>query len=201
MKKLFFLVFFVIAIAVKTLFGQSEKESFRLSAIDISSGKGAVTSGLYGNFTFEKGDKDFLILTLSEKDLEITYFRSLFKGKLLIGPNVGYFFNVPYVSTMAIYSPSKYFSTLHWLGWSFGRPSEIIELKPSFIFALNSASINIWKINTTYCLIHYLKNKPQHTVTLKYTEKITKNILVYTEVGYDLTNKTQLLKLGTRYKL
>lgn len=178
-----------------------KKDSTKLSltSIDVSSGKGAVTSGLYINANMAN-DKALVTFTFSENDLELTYLRRLFNDKVLIGPNVGYFFNVPYTSGMLIFSPTKYISTMHWYGVSFGEPEGIIEFTPSFIFGVNSITLSAANFSGTYCVINYMNNMPQHTATIKYRHEINKNFSIYTDVGYDFTNESQLLKLGINWK-
>ncbi len=176
-------------------------DNFKLSSVEISSGKGAVTSGLY-LFANLESEKAFLTFTLSESDLEITYLYRLFKDKLLVGPNFGYFFNAAYGGVQTIFCPSKYIETFHWVGWSIGKPDQKIVLKQSgFLFAINSVSLKFWRLKATYCLINYQKNAPQHTATLQYTQKINDKFNIYTNVGYDFLNENQLLQLGMKYKL
>jgi hypothetical protein len=171
----------------------------QLSSVEVSSGKGAVTSGLY-MFVNMESERAVLTATISQNDLEITYLYRLFKDKLFIGPNAGFFFNVPYGGPMIVFSPVKYISTLHWFGGSFGKPGGEIALEPSFLFAVNSLTINVWRLNATYCLINYMENEPQHTVSLKYSQPINKHFSIYTDIGYDFLNQNQLLKIGIYWK-
>ncbi len=197
-----FFLFFTLSILVKSQ-STAQKDSastFRLTEIEVCSGKGAITSGVYTYFNLEN-KKGLCQITLSQEDLEITYFYRLFKGKLFAGPNLGYFYNIPYLGPEVLFSPSKYLSTFHWIGWSLGRPEEKIDPKnSSFLFAVNSISLNFWRFKGTYCLINYLKFAPQHTVSLKYTQPLNNKFTVYTDVGYDFLNKNQLLKIGLNWK-
>jgi hypothetical protein len=174
--------------------------SFHFSSVDLSSGKGAITSGTFIFVNFEN-KKSFLNTTTGPSDIEITYLRRFCNDKILVGPNVGYFFNVPYMSVQVILSPFKFIETLHWVGWSFGKPNEIIELKPGFLISVNAISLKSGRFKATYTLINYMKNLPQHTATLKYTQKINTNFTVYTDVGYDFLHKNQLLQIGVNYKI
>ncbi len=196
-----FICFLLLLLMSSSAFTQSKNDStsIRLSSIDISSGKGAITSGLYVYVNFES-NKTMLQATISENDLEITYFYRLFKDKLLVGPNVGYFYNVPYAGPIVIFSPVKFISTLHWYGWSAGKPGEKIEPNTSFLYGINAITLNAWRFNATYCLINYMNTKPQHTVSLKYSQPVNKNFSIYTDVGYDFLNQNQLLKIGINWK-
>jgi len=207
MKNLIFIIFLVLSTGA---FAQLEVDStkisndstkiFHLSSIDLSSGKGAITSGLYLSFSFEN-KKTILLTTISEKDLSVAYFYRLFGDKLLIGPSMGYFYNIPWAGPEIIFSPIKLISTFHWFGFSPGVPDGQIEpAKSIFLFGVNSISLNVWRLQGTYCLINYMNNKPQHTVSLKYSQKVNSNFLVYTDVGYDFLNQGQLLKIGITWK-
>lgn len=197
MKKL--ILFFVLFIFwISGLNAQtSDSTNFKFSSAEICSGKGAVTSGLYGYATFENKNSS-VMLTLSADDNEITYLRKL-KGNLLCGVNAGYWFNVPYISTQAIWNPVNFFGTFHWVGAGFGEPGEKIG-NPRFFFAVNQATVSLKNFSGSYTLIHYMKNPPQHVVNIKYSQKVNKNFSLYTSVGYDLTKKNQLLQLGIIYK-
>jgi hypothetical protein len=205
MKNILVIILSVLTVSVfaqsktDSILTKKDSASIRLSSIDISSGKGAISSGLYLYFNLES-DKAIIQTTISENDLEITYFYRLFKDKILIGPNVGYFYNVPYGGPMIVFSPIKFISTLHWYGWSFGKPEGKIESNASFLFGVNAITVNAWRFNATYCLINYMKNKPQHTVSLKYTQAVSKDFSIYTDIGYDFLNQNQLLKIGINWK-
>lgn len=172
-----------------------------LSDIDLSSGKGAITSGvfLYLNLSSKNG---FLSTTISNNDVEITYLFRFWKDKILIGPNAGFFFNTPFAGPQLIFTPFKFIETFHWIGWSLGKPDGVVDFKnPGFLFAVNSVSINAWRFKATYCLINYLKNPLQQTVTLKYSHPVNKKFDIYVDGGWDFLNKTQLLKLGVKIKM
>lgn len=197
----------VVAVLAGNIFAQSNNDSvstktdstgFRLSSIDVSSGKGAVSSGLYVYLNLAS-DQAILQTTISENDLEVTYFLRLLDDKILIGPNAGFFLNSPYGGPMMVFSPMQYVSTLHWCGWSFGKPEGPVEGTPSFLFAVNAITATVWRVSATYCLINYMDNKPQHTVDLKYAQGINRNFSIYTNIGYDFLNQSQLLKIGVNW--
>ena len=177
---------------------KTESSNFRLSRIDVSSGKGAVSSGLYVYLNLAS-DQAILQTTISESDLEVTYLLRMLDGKILVGPNIGFFLNVPYGGPMMVCSPTDMISTLHWCGWSFGQPEGPVEGRTSFLFAVNAITATVWRVSATYCLINYMDNKPQHTVDLKYAQGINRNFSIYTNIGYDFLNQSQLLKIGVNW--
>jgi len=203
MKKMLLLIT-VSFLFITNAFSQGEVDSVELknasnklalTSIDLSSGKGAVTSGLYVNVHMSNS-KALVNFTISENDLEITYLRRFFQDKLLVGPNFGYFLNVPYYSGIIIFTPNKYVSTTHWYGAFMGAPGGEIWLQPKYGLALNSISFSAWRVSATYCVISYMRNMPQHTATLKYAQNLHNHFSIFTDVGYDFTNESQLLKLG-----
>lgn len=202
MKNLFLVILSLLTVNIMAQPIDSSKidKEFHLSSIDLSSGKGAITSGMYCYVNFE--NKNYLLQsTISAEDIEISYLYRTKKDIFLAGINGGYFFNIPYAGPQIIFSPVKWFSTFSWFGWSLGKPEGKINLNTSgFLFAANSASLNIWRFKPTYCLINCRNSKPQHTVSLKYSQVVRKNFLVYTDVGYDFLNQRQLLKLGVTWQ-
>ena len=196
MKKVWFFV--VCILFVSFSFAQKTKDTLKLTTLEVVSGKGAVASGLYGYATFEN-HKSSVMLTLSAEDLEVTYLRKVSKT-LSIGPNVGYWINVPYVSGQIIWSPVKFFGTFHWAGYGFGDPGGKVG-GPKFFFSVQQCTITANKnFNGSYTLIHYLDNLPQHIGNIKYSGKLNKRFSFYTSIGYDFTKETQLLQLGGKYE-
>lgn len=199
MKKVF-LFLSICILFVSLSFAQKAKDTIKLTSLEVVSGKGAVTSGFYVYGTLEN-KKSSLMLTLSNNDNEITYLRKLFKNKVFAGINGGYFFNVPFAAPQVIWSPNKYISTLHWVGFCLGKPETVIKNSNTyFMFSVQQANFKIKNITLSYTLIHYLDNIPQNVGNIRYSGKINKNISIYTNIGYDFTKETQLLQLGGRYE-
>ncbi len=196
MKK-YFLLFFVILFSF--YLANAQKDTMKLSSVEVASGKGAVASGLYGYATLEN-KKSSLMLTLSSDDLEITYLRKISKT-ISAGVNGGYWYNVPYASGQFIWNPTKFFGIFSWVGYGFGDPANKVEIRPRFFFSVQQGTITASKnFSGAYTLIHYLDNVAQHIGNVKYTGKVNKNFSFYTSVGYDFTKESQLLQLGMVYK-
>jgi len=202
MRSLFLLILSVLAI---NAWSQSKTKSdstanIILTDIDISGGKGALSSGVYVYFNLES-KKAYIQTTVSNSDIEITYLYRLFKDRILIGPNGGYFYNIPYGGIVLVFAPTNFIETLHWRSWSLGEPDGEINFNNSmFLLAVNSISFKVWNFKASYSLIQYMENKAQHTATLKYSQKVAPNFLIYTDVGYDFSNEMQLLKIGVNWK-
>lgn len=201
MKNYFIAIALILSASV---FSQNDdsKKSFELSNIDFSSGRSALGSGIYIVFNMSSEKMGASQITFASDKILINHFFSLGeKKKIKVGPSGGYFKNVPYVGVISTTSFFKGFSTIHWFGYSFGQPEEIVEISPSFLFGVNTISYDIWKFRLSHTVIHFQKSPPKYVSCLRYTQKINKNFLAYTDIAYDITNKTQLLKLGVNWKI
>lgn len=195
MKKFFVLCSFIFVFN----FVNAQKDTLKLSSVEVVSGKGAVASGLYGYATLEN-KKSSLMLTLSSDDLEITYLRKISKD-ISAGLNGGYWYNVPYASGQFIWNPTKFLGVFSWVGYGFGDPGTKVEIRPRFYFSVQQGTITASKnFSGSYTLIHYLDNVPQHIGNVKYIGKVNKNFSFYTSIGYDFTKESQFLQLGMVYR-
>lgn len=182
------------------LFGQESKK-VEVTSMDLSGGRSALSTGLFFTTNLKKGDNTFQI-TLSAERIFLNSFYKLGNSGLSFGPSIGIFKNVPYMAVIGTFRPfnSKVFSTFHWAGYSFGQPDGIISANPTFLFAINTANIDVWKMRGSYTVVFFQKLPVKHVVSLRYTQNITDRFTGYTDIGYDITNKVQLLKLGLVYK-
>lgn len=197
MKTLKFYLLLSVILCSVSLFGQSS-DKLSLSSIDFSTGKSALGSGFYTTFSLNS-NKNVLQMTFAEEKIFLNYFFKVNSLKMKIGPTGGYFQNVPFTGAIATWTPCKVFSTLHWVGYSFGDLGGKVSLSPSFLFAINTANIDVWRFRLSYSSVAFQKTY-KDVVTLRYSQKLTESFSVYTDLGYDLTNDLQLLKAGVNYK-
>ena len=200
MKKIAILLCIFWAFSVSAQ-DSTETVKVKLSDINFSSGKGALTSGTYIDFNLESKGA-FSKVTISDDDIMVTHFFRAAEDKILIGPSAGYYFNTPWAGPQAFFSPLPFLSTFHWVGWTLGEFEEkvLTPKKSGFAFAVNSLILKGWRLEANYCLIHFLSNKPMHTAGIKYSQAVNKKITVYTEIGYNFSDEVQLLKLGINWK-
>lgn len=176
----------------------NQLKKIRLSYIDLSTGRGVLGSGFYATFGINHYG-NLAQITMAEEKIFFNYF---FKAKSLkVGPSLGSFQNVPFGGVIANWVPLKYFSNLFWAGYSFGEPLGKVSLSPSFLFLVNTASVEMWMTKLSYSVVFFQKNLAKHVLTLRYSQKIESRMLVYADIAYDFTNKTQLIKLGVNIKM
>lgn len=194
MKKLM-----IIVSAILISFGATAQNEFKLSSIGLSSGKGPLSSGVFVETNFTKGD-DYFTVSLGERDLYAVYLKSFFKGKIHIGPCMEYFQNVPTVSIMAVTNPFKNVSTLSWSGYSAGAPNaEVQLLKWRYLFFYQSADFTFKRVTATGAIMWYGDWQP--IADLKYTQPLNKNISGWISSGYKFYKDGEaLLKIGLVYK-
>ncbi|MHB8903588.1 MAG: hypothetical protein ACYC40_00580 [Patescibacteria group bacterium] len=203
MKKLFtvliMLISFMIFIATAGAQENIKKET-KLSSVSLSSGQGPLSSGLLLEANFNRGN-DVINLTLGERDLYASYLKSTLNKKLLVGPCLEYFHNVPTLSGIAIFFPIKNVSAFSWLGYSAGAPDCKVELtKWRFLFFYQSLDYTMKRFTATGAMMYFDGWQPM--VDLKYQQPITKEIIFFTSAGYNFFKEgTALLKIGVTYKL
>ncbi len=200
MKKcVLFLLTFLVANFIS--FGQNKNDSTRseLRSIDISTGRSALSSGFSLDLGF-RSNNVITVLTLRQDRVFVNHFYNIPRAKLLVGPSVGFLQNTPFAGAIAKFSPTKFLSTLHWVGYSFGEPAGVIVVSPSFLFLVNGATITVRDFKAYYQAVTFMKLPTKHVVGASYQQPMTKNISAYFNAGYDFTNSEQLLQLGVVWR-
>ena len=172
---------------------------FELVSADIVTGKGYLSGGYALSFAF-RSEKALTLITLREDKVFINHLYPLMNKKFSLGPSTGHFCNVPFAGAIAKFSPWKAIETLHWTVYSFGLPNEAVNINPSFLFLINTATLKVCDFKAYYASVVFMKNAMKHVVGLSYELKMTNHFAAYTNVGYDLTNKEQLLQVGVVWR-
>ena len=201
----------VIVVLVSMLFSvvtnaQEAKDTIKLSTITLSSGRGPLTSGLFAEANFTKDD-DVISLSLGGDDMYAWYLKSALNKKLLIGPCLEYFYNIPTISAVAIFSPIKNVSTFSWVGFSAGIPitdgsaNSKVELDNwKFLFYYQSIDYSCKRFTASGAIMYF--NGWQKIVDFKYCQPLAKNWSLFTSVGRNFFGDgTTLLKIGIKYTM
>jgi hypothetical protein len=192
MKKIILLI-----AALACILGVKAQE-VKLSSLSLSSGNGPLSAGLLFEANFERGD-DLFNLTLGERDMYAFYLKSTLKKKLLIGPCLEYYHNVPTFSGIAIASPIKYVSTFSWLGYSAGAPDQKVELANwRFLFFYQSLDFSYKRFGASGAIMYFDGWIPM--VDFKYKQPIMDKINFFTSAGYNFSGEgSALLRIGITY--
>jgi len=178
--------------------GLSAQDNVKLSSVSLSSGNGILSNGFLGEFNFTLNN-DVFNLTLGERDLYAYYLKSFFKQKILIGPCLEYYHNVPTASVINIWSPFKNWSTFSWLGYSAGQPDMKTELaKWRFLFFYQSLDFNYKRFGATTAIMYFGGWIP--VVDFKYKQPIMDHLNFFTSAGYNFSGSgSALLRMGLTY--
>lgn len=189
-------IIFLLALLVS--FGLSAQDTVKLSSVSLSSGNGVLSNGLLGEFNFTLND-DVFNLTLGERDLYAYYLKSFFKQKILIGPCLEYYHNVPTASVINIWSPIKNWSTFSWLGYSAGAPDQKVEMaKWRFLFFYQSLDFNYKRFGASGAIMYFDGWIP--VVDFKYKQPIMDHVNLFTSAGYNFSGVgAALLRMGITY--
>ncbi len=185
-----------------SLFSFSQgKDSLRteLRSVDISTGKSALSNGYSLDLGF-RSNNTITMVTLRQDRVFLNHCFLIPKANLSIGPSIGFLQNVPFAGAIALFTPTKYISTLHWVGYSFGEPGKDIVGDPSFLFLVNGITITAWNFKTYYQAVTFMELPTKQVIGGSYQWLIAKRISIYGNAGYDFTNKEQLLQLGVVWR-
>jgi hypothetical protein len=192
-----FLLFLALMVCV-AVNAQDTKKEVKISSLSLSSGNGPLSAGLLFEANFTRGN-DLFNLTLGERDMYAFYLKSTLKSKLLIGPCLEYYHNIPTVSGIAIASPFKHLSTFSWLGYSAGKPDMKVELANwQFLFFYQSLDLSYGQFGASGAIMYFGGWIPM--LDFKYKQPIMDKVNLFTSAGYNFSGSgSALLRLGIIY--
>lgn len=197
MKKLLLL----LIVFSSTIFieAQNENDGITFSSASISSGDGVLSQGVLFESTFNK-NQDLIYLYLGERDLGISYLKNIWKEKLLAGPVLEYYLNLPTIGLQVIFTPFNNLTLFSWAGVSAGNPGEKLNLKKwQYLFYYQSIEYRYKRILASAILMEYRGWQP--IVDLRYNQPLMKNVSLFGSVGYNFYGEGHaLLRLGITYK-
>lgn len=205
MKKAVLMIIVLLCMLVSVVVtAQEAGDTIKFSSATLSSGRGPLTSGIFAEANFSRGN-DVISLSLGGDDMYVWYLKSTLNKKLLIGPCLEYFYNVPTVSTVAIFSPLKNISTFSWIGFSAGTPitdgfadSKVEIDNWRFLFCYQSIDYSYKRFTATAAIMYY--DGWQKIIDFKYNQPLTKNWSMFTSAGRNFFGEgTTLLKFGIKY--
>jgi len=173
-------------------------ESVKLKSVGISSGQGALTSGLFLETNFINGN-DLFNVSLGGHDLYGYYWKSLVGDRLYAGPCLEFFYNVPVVSFMVFQTPVKnYITALSWIGYSAGTPDEKIEpTNWKLLYIYQSLIVSYKRFTATTAIMYFAIW--QGLIDVQYNQPVTKKVNLFIDAGRNITTKVAILKMGVVY--
>ena len=204
MKNALLVIVVLVSLLVSLVATAQEQDTIKFSSATLSSGRGPLTSGLFAETNFSKGN-DVISLSLGGDDMYIWYLKSTLNKKLLVGPCLEYFYNIPTVSAVAIFSPLKNVSTFSWVGFSAGTPitdgsaDSKVELDNwKFLFFYQSIDYSFRRFTASGAIMYF--NGWQKIIDFKYNQPLTKNWSIFTSAGRNFYGEgTTLLKFGVKF--
>lgn len=182
------------------VFGQdSDSTRLELSSVDFSAGKSYLSGGFSLGIGFQRNSANTLIF-LKEDKIFVNHVYPISKIRTLLGPSFGYFQNVPFTGAIIHFNPHRLISTMHWAGYSFGKPDGKMNINPDFLFLINSVTLKFREFKAYYVAVKFMELPIKNVVGISYQQKMSKNIHAYTNIGYDLTNDEQLLQIGVVWR-
>lgn len=197
MKKLVTLLLSLFALIIPAL-AQEKSQEIKLDWAALSSGEGALSSGLFFEAEFSRKN-DIIGLYLGKEDLAAYYLKSFLGAKVKAGPCLEYFHNSPTLGGMALFLPVKNLSALTWAGMTAGHYGEKVELtRWEFLFFWQQVTYCHKRITASGVALYF--EGWHYMADFKYKQPITQEVSLFTSAGYDFFGEGKaLLKLGIFY--
>lgn len=202
MKKYIFLVAIMISSLLNSFTFAQETRSIKFNSASLSSGKGALSSGILFTADFERG-KDLINITLGERDIYFLYLKKV--AKFYTGPSIEFYHNVPTIGLMTnvpiVNNGNFSLSLLNWFGVSAGIPEQRADFSNwQLLFIYQSIDMSYKRLSVSGSALWY--EKWGYLFEFKYKQPLTEKISAFTSAGYNFYGDGDyLFKLGIIYHL
>ncbi len=192
MKKIILLSILMVTLTVIS----SAQEEYKISDITVSSGRGALSSGIFASINVI-GNDNRLIFEVEKDFVEAMYGKTI--GDFFLAGSGGFFQNTPWVGPYVVFNKGI-FSFTSWYGMGAGQANNP-EWKTKFLFAFNSARLNLSPFYVAWTRISFQKDMvndlPAAGVSFQFGNQIS------CSVGgeYTLRDKKPLFGASLNYKL
>ncbi|MFA7201881.1 MAG: hypothetical protein WC099_02720 [Candidatus Paceibacterota bacterium] len=140
----------------------AQQDDYKLSSLTVSSGEGALSSGIFASATIQNTDTKFT-LEVCSSFAQAIYGKNY--GDFFIAGSAGFNNNTPWVGPFISFSPSSWISFTTWEGVSAGKDKHP-NLKSfediQFYFAYNNVKLNYSIFFLQYSVIHFQKDIPNN---------------------------------------
>lgn len=203
MKKLFVSIV-LISISLVT-FAQTSPRlgNYSLSEATITSGKGAIASGLDTRFDFANSADTNMVLFMQANSDRVTINVGKRFGNLKLIESFGIFKNMPWTGPMILYKlgPLDFIS---WNGIMFATNDQLAEVgyKPQFFISYEGMGLTIAKHHRVGAAVLWFGTQPMNWfISYKGTVPIGKNSKIFSEITYNHTLDIPMFVVGYTMKL
>ncbi len=140
----------------------AQENGYKLSSLTVSSGEGALSSGIFISGTLQNANTKFT-LEVCSSFAQAIYGTSY--GNFFVAGSAGFNNNTPWVGPFISFTPSNWISFTTWEGVSAGKDKHP-NLKSfediQFYFAYNNVKLNYSIFFIQYSVIHFQKDVPNN---------------------------------------
>ena len=201
---------FTIAIifCVVNLVSAQEKKTikvgnYQLSDVTVTSGKGALTSGLDTQFGFVNTKDSTKVLFLQANNDRICINVGKSFGNLTLLESVAVFKNIPWTGPMILYKAGP-FDFIVWNGIGFAKTNQLLEpsFKPQFFFSYEGVGLTFAKNNRIGASAMWFATQPVNWfVSYKRTFNIGEKSKLFAECTYNHALDIPMFVIGYNVKL
>ncbi|MFA7718018.1 MAG: hypothetical protein WC875_04855 [Candidatus Absconditabacterales bacterium] len=192
-------------VVIHTLSAQESKpikvSNYHLSNLTITSGKGAMTSGLDTRFDFSNEKRWVLFLQANADRATINFGRKF--GKFQAIESFGVFKNMLWTGPMLLLNLGP-IDMIAWNGLVFAKTDELKDpgYKPQFFCSYEGAGLTFCKNNHIGCAILYFGTAPMNWfVSYKRTINIGEKSKLFAEVTYNHDLNIPMFVIGYSMKI
>lgn len=128
----------------------------KISDITVSSGRGALSSGLYIGTNLDLGDSKNLTFEVTADYVQAMYTKTY--GILSIGPSAGFFQNAPWIGPYIKVQPTDFITFVSWAGISGGQANDP-QFEVKYSFAYHNVKISVGPANVSFTTLSFQKDR------------------------------------------
>jgi hypothetical protein len=170
----------------------------RISDITISSGRGALSSGIDAsiNIDLDKAGSN-LVFEVAHDFVQGIYTKQY--GSIAVGPSAGFFENAPWVGPYLRYTPTSYITFVTWEGISAGLANApAFEVKYSF--AYNSLRIDLGPFWISHTALSFQSERLNQLTGAGFTVSLADNMSCSIGCDYSLRDQASLFSSSLCYR-
>ena len=199
MKNIVILLVFVLFSLV--VFSQDKNKELNPLSLSLSSGQGAISSGLRLNANFAN-NKDLLTVSIGEQDIYFVYMKNIYKN-IYSGPSIEYYHNIPtlgLLSSIGIYGQNDIkIAMTNWFAFSAGKPGERADFSDwQMLFFFHSLDLSYKRLSFCGAALWY--EEWGYLFELKYTQPLSNKFSAFTSAGYNFyKDGNYIFSMGINY--